>query len=190
MGAKSAQNLLAAIERSKQINLPRFLFALGIRDVGEATAFNLAAYFGNLEALMQAHEETLTEVPDVGPVVAGRVATFFTEPRHRALVQQLLDAGVKPAEQHVAPRESLPLSGQTWVVTGTLETLDRTQAKTLLQQLGAKVAGSVSAKTTCVVAGPGAGSKLTTAESLGIKVIDEAEFLALLARHGITPGKG
>lgn len=190
MGTKSAQNLLAAFARSKSISLPRFLFALGIRDVGEATAFNLAAHFGSLEALMQAKAEALIEVPDVGPIVAGRVAAFFAEPRHRALVQQLLDAGVKPAVQQVAPRASLPLTGQTWVVTGTLEALDRTQARAVLQQLGAKVAGSVSAKTTCVVAGPGAGSKLATAKSLGINVMDEAEFLALLARHDIKPGKG
>jgi DNA ligase (NAD+) len=189
MGAKSAQNLLAVIERSKSVGLPRFLYALGIRDVGEATALNLANHFGSLDALMQASEEALTEVPDVGPVVASRVAEFFAEPRHRKLVEQLLAGGVKPAVQQVVPRESLPLAGQTWVVTGTLDALDRNQAKGVLQQLGAKVAGSVSAKTTCVVAGPGAGSKLTTAESLGIKVIDEAEFLALLARHDIKPEK-
>ncbi len=187
MGAKSAQNLLAGIEKSKGISLPRFLYALGIRDVGEATALNLANHFGSLDALMQASEEALTEVPDVGPVVASRVAAFFAEPRHRKLVEQLLAAGVKPAVQQVAPRESLPLAGETWVVTGTLEALDRNRAKAVLQQLGAKVAGSVSAKTTCVVAGPGAGSKLTTAESLGIKVIDETAFLALLARHDIKP---
>jgi DNA ligase (NAD+) len=187
MGAKSAQNLLAGIEKSKGISLPRFLYALGIRDVGEATALNLANHFGSLDALMQAGEEALTEVPDVGPVVASRVAAFFAEPRHRKLVEQLLAAGVKPAVQQVAPRESLPLAGETWVVTGTLEALDRNQAKAVLQQLGAKVAGSVSAKTTCVVAGPGAGSKLTTAESLGIKVIDETAFLALLAQHDIKP---
>ena len=136
---------------------------------------------------MQASEEALTEVPDVGPIVASRVAAFFAEPRHRKLVEQLLAAGVKPAVQQVAPRASLPLAGETWVVTGTLEAMDRNRAKAVLQQLGAKVAGSVSAKTTCVVAGPGAGSKLTSAESLGIKVIDETEFLALLARHGIEP---
>jgi DNA ligase (NAD+) len=189
MGTKSALNLLAGIEKSKTISLPRFLFALGIRDVGEATALNLANHFGSLDALMQANEDALTEVPDVGPIVAGRVATFFAEPRHRALVEQLLAAGVKPAVQQVAPRESLPLGGQTWVVTGTLEALDRNAAKAALQQLGAKVAGSVSAKTTCVVAGPGAGSKLATAESLGIRVIDEAEFLVLLAQHDIVPGK-
>ena len=183
MGEKSAQNLVAGIERSKQVSLPRFLFALGIRDVGEATALNLANHFGSLAAVMQASVEALTQVEDVGPVVAARVADFFAEQRHRALVQALLDAGVTPAEQQVAPRESLPLAGQTWVVTGTLDAMDRNAAKAALQALGAKVAGSVSAKTTCVVAGPGAGSKLATAEALGINVIDEAAFLALLEQY-------
>ncbi|HTQ99988.1 MAG TPA: NAD-dependent DNA ligase LigA [Candidatus Acidoferrum sp.] len=185
MGEKSAQNLMAGITKSKQVSLPRFLFALGIRDVGEATALNLANHFGSLPALMQATVEALTEVPDVGPVVAGRVAAFFVEPRHHALVQALLDAGVSPAEQPVTPRESLPLTGQTWVLTGTLETMERNAAKAALQALGAKVAGSVSAKTSCVVAGPGAGSKLATAEELGIAVIDETALLALLHEHGL-----
>ena len=187
MGIKSAQNLLAMIERSRSISLPRFLYALGIRDVGEATALNLANHFGSLAALMQADVQVLTEVPDVGPVVAGRVAAFFADRRHRELVERLLAAGVKPAEQQVVPRTSLPLGGQTWVVTGSLEAMDRNRAKAVLQQLGAKVAGSVSAKTTCVVAGPGAGSKLASAESLGIRVMDETEFLALLAQHDIKP---
>ncbi|HEY0961238.1 MAG TPA: NAD-dependent DNA ligase LigA, partial [Pseudomonadales bacterium] len=187
MGTKSAQNLLAMIDRSRSISLPRFLYALGIRDVGEATALNLSNHFGSLEALMQASEEALTEVPDVGPVVAGRVAEFFADARHRALIADLLAAGVKPAEQQVTPRASLPLAGQTWVVTGTLDAMDRNRAKALLQELGAKVAGSVSAKTTCLVAGPGAGSKLANAEALGVTVIDETEFLALLAQHGLGP---
>jgi DNA ligase (NAD+) len=187
MGTKSAVNLLAMIDRSRTISLPRFLYALGIRDVGEATALNLANHFGSLDALMQANEEALTEVPDVGPVVAGRVADFFADKRHRELVERLIAAGVKPAVQQVAPRASLPLAGQTWVVTGTLEALDRNRAKAVLQELGAKVAGSVSAKTTRVVAGPGAGSKLTTAEALGIEVIDEAGFLELLKQHDIQP---
>lgn len=185
MGEKSALNLLAGINKSRQVTLPRFLFALGIRDVGEATALNLANHFGTLEAVMGASVEALTDVPDVGPIVAKRVATFFSEPRHQQLVRALLDAGVVPAAQQVLPRESLPLAGQTWVVTGTLEAMDRNAAKAALQTLGAKVAGSVSAKTTCVVAGPGAGSKLATAQELGIKVIDEQEFIRLLSFHGI-----
>lgn len=184
MGGKSAQNLLASIDKSRQVSLSRFLFALGIRDVGEATALNLANHFGTLEAIREASVEALTEVADVGPVVAGRVAAFFAEPRHQALVDALLAAGVQPAEQQVAPRESLPLAGQTWVVTGTLEAMDRNEAKAQLQSLGAKVAGSVSAKTTCVIAGPGAGSKLATAEALGVRVIDENDFIRLLSFYG------
>ncbi len=180
MGLKSAQNLKAGIDKSKDISLARFLFALGIRDVGEATALNLARHFGTLAAVMAADEETLKAVDDVGPVVAGRIATFFAQPLNRQLIEQLLKLGVSPQELAVVPPEKLPLSGQTWVVTGSLAAMDRNQAKAVLQALGAKVAGSVSAKTTCVVAGPGAGSKLATAEELGIKVINEQEFLALL----------
>jgi DNA ligase (NAD+) len=187
MGEKSARNLVDAITASKSVSLPRFLFALGIRDVGEATALALANHFGSLDALMEASPAQLTDVPDIGPVVAGRVADFFREPRHRQVIEHLLAAGVTPRPQPVLAREQLPLSGQLWVVTGTLASLDRAAAKTLLQGLGAKVAGSVSGKTTCVVAGPGAGSKLTTAESLGIRVLDEAEFLALLAAYGASP---
>lgn len=187
MGTKSAQNLVAAITRSKQISLARFLFALGIREVGEATATNLAAHFGALEVLMDADEARLLEVPDVGPIVASRIASFFAQEGNRDLIGQLLSLGVQPALQAVIAREVLPLHGQTWVVTGTLEAMDRSAAKAALQQLGAKVAGSVSAKTTSVVAGPGAGSKLTTAESLGIPVLDETAFLALLAQHDIAP---
>jgi DNA ligase (NAD+) len=185
MGQKSAQNLLEGIERSKQPSLPRFLFALGIRDVGEATANNLAKQFGNLQAVMQADEAALLSVPDIGPVVASRIAQFFQQDSNCALIESLLALGVSPQVQAVVVAEQLPLNAQTWVVTGTLEAMDRNQAKALLQQLGAKVAGSVSSKTTCVLAGPGAGSKLATAEELGIKVIDEAEFLALLQQHGV-----
>lgn len=187
MGLKSAQNLMAGIEKSKDITLPRFLFALGIRDVGEATALNLAKQFGNLQAVMGADEETLKDVPDIGPIVAQRVSGFFAQQANRTLIQELLDLGVRPQTQAVIAADKLPLSGQTWVVTGTLEAMDRNQAKAVLQELGAKVAGSVSAKTTCVVAGPGAGSKLTTAEQLGIRVIDEQAFLALLAEHSVKP---
>jgi DNA ligase (NAD+) len=183
MGTKSAQNLLDAINRSKSIALARFLFALGIRDVGEATALNLANQFGSIAAVMAAEEAQLLEVPDIGPVVSSRIALFFSLPANRELISRLLAAGLSPSEQIVQPKETLPLHGQTWVVTGSLEAMDRNAAKAALQQLGAKVAGSVSSKTTCVVAGPGAGSKLTTAEELGIRVIDEAEFMSLLAQH-------
>jgi DNA ligase (NAD+) len=187
MGQKSAQNLLDGIDKSKQISLSRFLFSLGIRDVGEATALNLAKHFGALAVVMTADEETLKAVPDVGPVVAKRIATFFQQEPNQQLIRELLALGVTPQEQAVVAIEQLSLNGQTWVVTGSLETMDRNQAKAALQALGAKVAGSVSAKTTCVVAGPGAGSKLTTAEELGINVIDEQAFLALLASLQAAP---
>jgi DNA ligase (NAD+) len=186
MGAKSASNLIAGIEKSKTIPLARFLFALGIREVGEATALSLATHFGKLDGVCAATREALEAIPDIGPVVASRIADFFAQPAHQTLISELLAAGVSPAEQAVPDRTSQPLAGQTWVVTGTLEAMDRNTAKARLQALGAKVAGSVSAKTTCVVAGPGAGSKLTTAESLGIRVINEAEFLALLESSAAT----
>ncbi len=180
MGRKSAQNLLDGIERSKSVSLARFLYALGIREVGEATALSLANHFGTLDKVQQASVEVLESIPDIGPVVAGRIAGFFSQPAHQNLIRELLDAGVCPREQLLPANDKLPLAGQTWVVTGTLESMDRNAAKARLQALGAKVASSVSAKTTCVVAGPGAGSKLATAENLGINVIDEAEFLSLL----------
>jgi len=185
MGEKSADNLLAALEKSKSTTLARFIFALGIREVGEATALALARHFGNFEALSAASEERLLEVSDVGPVVADHLRQFFDSTSSMAVVAELRAAGVHWPDLEQAADE-LPLSGQTWVVTGRLEQLSRDDAKAQLQALGAKVAGSVSAKTTCVVAGPGAGSKLDKAQSLSIPVIDEAEFLALLAGHGLA----
>jgi DNA ligase (NAD+) len=187
MGEKSADNLLAAIEKSKATTLPRFIFALGIREVGEATARNLAQHFGSWEALTAASEEQLLQVPDVGPVVADHLRQFFDSASSMAVAGALRDAGVYWPDIALQEAGELPLDGQTWVVTGKLESLGRGEAKTLLQSLGAKVAGSVSAKTHCVVAGPGAGSKLNRAQELDIAVIDEAEFLALLASHGVTP---
>ncbi len=187
MGEKSADNLLQALEASKSTTLPRFLFALGIREVGEATALNLARHFGNLDRLSEASGEKLLEVADVGPVVADHLRQFFDDPQSMAVVAALREAGVHWDDIEVAPKEALPLADQTWVVTGTLEALTRDQAKAALQSLGAKVAGSVSKKTHCVVAGPGAGSKLGKAEELGIEVIDEAAFLELLRSHGVTP---
>lgn len=187
MGTRSAQNLLAAIEASKQRPLARFLFALGIREVGEATALALANHFGRLQAVLEATQEQLLEIPDIGPVVAGRIAAFCHAATNRALIERLLQAGVAPEEQEPLQRASLPLNGQTWVLTGSLESLERAAAKALLQQLGAKVAGSVSARTTKVVAGPGAGSKLDKAAELGIEVLDEAALLALLQEYGLWP---
>ena len=185
MGEKSADNLLAALQNSRSTSLPRFIFALGIREVGEATALNLARHFGSWEALAAASEAELLKVPDVGPVVADHLAQFFDSPSSLAVVAALRESGVHWPDLEVLPPQALPLGGQTWVVTGTLEALGRNEAKAHLQALGAKVAGSVSAKTSCVVAGPGAGSKLTRATDLGIEVIDEQAFLKVLASHGI-----
>ena len=186
MGDKSAANLLLAIENNKSISLPRFLFALGIREVGEATAQSLASHFGRLEDIISASDEALVSIQDIGEVVAHHIRAFFTESHNLDVIKQLQKAGVHPSETDPVKPESLPLNGQIFVVTGTLETMGRSEAKEKLQQLGAKVAGSVSVKTSCVVAGPGAGSKLTKAESLGVKVINEDEFLSLLEQHDKT----
>ena len=178
-GEKSAENLVAAIAKSRDTSLERFIYALGIREVGETTARQLAAYFGNLDPLIQASVEQLQEVEDVGPVVAGHVVGFFAEPANRRTMDSLIDLGVHwpiPEPDQVGSQ----LSGQTWVVTGKLEAMSRDGAEEALRALGAKVSGSVSGKTTAVVAGPGAGSKLKKAETLGIEVIDETEFLSRL----------
>ncbi len=185
MGKKSAGNLVDAIEKSKQVTLARFLFALGIREVGEATAHSLATHFGTLAAVMAATEEDLVAIPDIGHVMAHHIGAFFAEDHNRTVIQALLDAGVSPAETVPVNADALPLNGQTWVVTGTLEAMGRSEAREKLQKLGAKVAGSVSKNTDCVIAGPGAGSKLDKAEELGIRVIDEAAFLSLLKQHDI-----
>ncbi len=180
MGQKSAENLVRAIEKSRETTLPRFLFALGIREVGQATALNLANYFGTFENIKNADEETLQQVPDIGPVVAYFIREFFQIPDNLEVARRLTEYGVHWQEGEPASQQELPLSGQTYVLTGNLEAMTRDEAKEKLQALGAKVTGSVSAKTSCVVAGPGAGSKLAKAETLGIKIIDETEFLALL----------
>lgn len=185
MGEKSADNLLEAIGRSRTTTLPRFLFALGIRGVGEATALALAKHFGCLDALIEASDETLMQVPDVGPVVAESIATFFRQPHNLEVIRRLQDVGVHwPAIEGQAGRDQ-PLAGQTWVLTGTLSSLSRDQAKEKLMLLGAKVAGSVSKKTSCVVAGEAAGSKLADAEKLGVPVMNEESLLALLTSHGV-----
>jgi DNA ligase (NAD+) len=185
MGEKSAENLLQALETSKNTTLPRFLFALGIREVGEATARNLAKHFGNIAALAEADEEQLLEVADVGPIVAHYIADFFKQSHNLEAVQALQDAGLTWPDETPADAASLPLAGQTWVITGNLSDISRSEAKGHMQDLGAKVAGSVSAKTTGLIAGPAAGSKLTKAQDLGIEIIDEAALLALLAEHGV-----
>ena len=182
MGDKSAANLLAAIERSKATTLGRFLFALGIRHVGEATAKDLARHFGSIERLMQARVEELLEVNDVGPVVALSIRHFFDQPLHVEVVAQLRAAGVHwPDEVGVASDAPRPLLGKVLVLTGTLPTLSRDEAKDLIERAGGKVSGSVSKKTNWVVAGDEAGSKLDKARELGVSVLDEAGLHRLLA---------
>jgi DNA ligase (NAD+) len=183
MAEKSANNVLASIEKSKQTTLPRFLFGLGIRHVGEATAKELARHFGSMDAIMDATLDQLLQVADVGPIVAQSLRTFFDQPHNREVVEQLRACGVTWTEGEPTAGASLPLAGQTFVLTGTLPTLSRDQAKDMLEALGAKVAGSVSKKTHCVVAGAEAGSKLDKAQELGIPVLDEAGLLALVATH-------
>ena len=180
MADKSAKNLLDALEKSKQTTLPRFLFGLGIRHVGEATAKELARHFGQLDTIMGASEEELLAVADVGPIVAKSLHTFFAQDHNREVVEQLRACGVTWAECEPAAVAPKPLSGKTFVITGTLPTLGRDEAKDRLEAAGAKVAGSVSKKTDYVVAGAEAGSKLVKASALGIAVIDEAALLALL----------
>lgn len=185
MGPKSAENLVSAIEKSKNTSLSRFLIALGIREVGDATATALAAHFGDLELLMNADAEALQEVPDVGEIVARHIREFFDNSDNLELIAALREAGVNWPAEEVKAQDSLPLAGQTFVLTGTLERMTRNEAKAKLVALGAKVAGSVSARTSCVVAGENAGSKLTKAEELEIKVLDEQEFIEFLLSHGI-----
>lgn len=179
MGEKSANNLLAAIEQSKKTTLARFIYALGIRNVGETTAKDMARNFGSLENLMAAEEARLMQVRDVGPVVAQSVVAFFAEPHNREVVAQLRERGMHWPEHAEEAVQVLPLSGQTFVLTGTLN-MSREDAKASLEQLGARVSGSVSKKTNYVVAGAEAGSKLDKAHELGVTVLDEQQFLQLL----------
>jgi DNA ligase (NAD+) len=181
MGEKSAQNLLAALEKSKATTLPRFLFGLGIRHVGESTARDLARHFGKLDAIMDASVERLLEVPDVGPIVAESIHAFFQQPHNREVIEQLRACGVHWEESEPAVQAPKPLSGKTVVLTGTLPSLSRDEAKDLLEAAGAKVAGSVSKKTDYVVAGAEAGSKLDKARELGIAILDEDGLRRLLA---------
>ena len=177
-GERRINNLMAAIERSKDCTLGAFIFAIGIPNVGAKTAKDLARRFGTIEALRSATVEQLTEVPDVGEIVARSIVEFFADPSIATQVDRLLAHGVKPRPEEV--QQDSPISGKTIVVTGTLEKLDRRQAETLIESLGGKAAGSVSKKTDYVIAGAEAGSKLEKAQQLGVTVIDEAEFLRLL----------
>ncbi|MDM0013219.1 NAD-dependent DNA ligase LigA [Variovorax sp. J22P168] len=180
MADKSARNIVDALEASKKTTLPRFLFGLGVRHVGESTAKELARHFGKLDAVMDASEAQLLEVEDIGPVVASSLRTFFDQPHNREVVEQLRACGVHWEEGEPAPRAAKPLSGKTFVITGTLPTLSREEAKEKLEGAGAKVAGSVSKKTDYLVAGAEAGSKLDKANALGVQVIDEAGMLGIL----------
>ena len=184
MGDRSALNLIDALEKSKHTTLARFLFALGIRQVGETTAKDLAKHFGNMDALMNATEEQLLAVKDVGPIVAKSIAAFFAEAHNREVVAQLIAAGVSFPESDgaaAAPAGPQPLAGKTLVLTGTLPTLSRDEAKELIEAAGGKVSGSVSKKTSYVIAGEEAGSKLDKARELGVTILDEAGLQALLA---------
>ena len=180
MGDRSAANLLEALERSKRTTLPRFIFALGIRHVGEATAKDLARHFGTLDALMHAGEEALQQVNDVGPVVAQSVHTFFAQPHNREVITSLRRLGVHWEEHAAQAPRPLPCAGKTFVLTGSLPTLTRDEAQRLIEDAGGRVSGSVSKKTDYVVAGSEAGSKLDKAQALGVNVIDETGLRALL----------
>jgi len=180
MAEKSAANLLAAIENSRQTTLARFIYALGIRNVGEATAKDLARHFGALDALMAADANSLQQVPEVGPVVAASIARFFSERHNVEVIEQLRAAGVHWPEGEPAPRATAALAGKTFVLTGTLPTLTRDAARELIEARGGKIAGSVSKKTDYVVAGTEVGSKLSKAQELGVTILDEAQLIDLL----------
>jgi DNA ligase (NAD+) len=185
MGEKSAANLVAALDKSKNTTLPRLLYGLGIREVGEATALALAQHFGTLERLMAADQARIEQVPDVGPVVAAYVAAFFSSDDHAKVIKALREKGVNWPEIERDPgAEPPPLAGRTFVLTGTLSGMTREEAQQALLARGAKVAGSVSKKTSYVVAGEDAGSKLAKARELGVPVLDERELRALLGQGG------
>ena len=181
MGEKSAQNLIKALQDSKRTTLDRFLYALGIREVGDATARILASEFGSLDALMQATQEQLEAIHDIGPVVAQHIVQFFHQPHNREVIARLRLVGIHWPD--VEPDTHQPLEGKTYVLTGTLSGIAREEAKQKLQALGAKVSGSVSRKTTAVIAGEKAGSKLAKAEALGVPVLSEDDLVALLLEH-------
>jgi DNA ligase (NAD+) len=187
MGEKSARNLVEAIDASRRQTLDRVIFALGIREVGEATATGLANHFRSLEALMEADVYALVEVRDVGPIVANEIAEFFAQEERRDLIRRLRAAGVEPEAPPEVDLSDLPLAGQTWVLTGRLEALSRKEAKVRLEALGATVSGSVSKRTARVVAGPAAGRKRADAEALEVPVVDEEAFLAELEQLEAKP---
>ncbi len=183
MGEKSADNLVKAINDSKSTTLARFLYALGIREVGEATALSLARNFGQLSTLMEASEEALLSVPDVGPVVAANIRAFFRQDHNREVIERLENEGVHWQDLTEFSQQNLPLKGKTFVITGKLDAMTRDEAKACLQALGAKVSGSVSSKTDGLVAGHDPGSKYTRATSLGVEIIDEKNLLTILNKE-------
>jgi DNA ligase (NAD+) len=182
MGSKSADNLLAAIEKSKQQGLAKLLFALGIRHVGAKGGRILALQYGRMSKLMAAETEELSQINDIGPVIAESVVTYLETPANQELIRRLEVAGVNMTQASATLDQSHPFFGKTVVFTGTLPNLDRVTAQTMAQGVGAKVTGSVSKKTDFVVAGSEAGSKLEKAQQLGVKVLDEAAFLKLLGK--------
>jgi DNA ligase (NAD+) len=184
MGDKSATNLIDAIEKAKTTTLPRFLYSLGIREVGEATAANLANHFKTLDKLQAASLEDLIEVNDVGEVVADHVLKFFADERNIGIIRELLEQGLNWPEIEEIAADEQPLKDQTFVLTGTMTAMGRNEAKAVLQTLGAKVSGSVSAKTHYLIAGDKAGSKLTKAQDLGVSVMTEQDMLELFEKHG------
>lgn len=184
MAPKSVHNLLDALEKSKSTTLPRFIYSLGIQEVGESTARNLAVYFGNLDSLRNATAEQLQLVPDVGPIVASKISDFFKQAVNQAVVDSLVASGITWPEEDTKTMAGV-LQGKTYVLTGSLSQLTRNEAKAKLQSLGAKVSGSVSKNTDCIVAGDAAGSKLAKAQELNINIIDEQALVTLFKEHGI-----
>ena len=185
MGKKSAENLLDAIEASKKTTFSRFLYSMGIREVGDATSLSLASCFNNLDALEAATIEELVEVPDIGPVVAGFIFTFFSREENLRIIKKLINFGVNWSDPTINNHIVLPLLGQTWVLTGGMNVMGRSEAKEKLQLLGARVSGSVSSKTNCVVAGSNAGSKLKKARDLSINIIDESALINFLKENDL-----
>ncbi len=179
MGIKSADNLIAQINKSKSTTLPKFLYSLGIREVGETTAKNLALHFGNIEPLMQASEEQLQQVQDIGPVVASHTANFFKEQHNRKIIEKLIHAGVRWDPVQVSAHQ--PLAGKTFVITGTLTGMTRDEAKEILEKLGARVSSSISSKTSYLVAGDDPGSKLKKAKELAVNILNEAEMIKFIS---------
>jgi DNA ligase (NAD+) len=180
LAEKSAANLVAAIHESKKTTLAKFLYALGVREVGEATAQTLANNFGHIDIIGRASVDQLLEIDDIGPVVAKHITDFFRNPDNLSIIDALQTAGVNWPAIDLDDQSFKPLKGKVWVLTGGMQVMSRAEAKDVLQALGAKVASSVSTKTSQVVAGPGAGSKLTKAQSLGIPVMSEAQLIEFL----------